>query len=225
MSECKIRISIISLEEDKERCLKLVSQISNYKLNCNVVSAVNGKRLTAIEYFMSSKCNTSKLFGRTLLSPSELGCFLSHKKALYDFINSTDEWLLVLEDDVSVCGDLSYFYEQVPLLPRDGIFILGGQDGLKSFSRVVLSNYSDVVCKVRFGTKRWLYRTCCYLISKEVAEKILMLMEEFPYMADDWSYISSKTGIKNFYFAKMFSHPVDLSYSKIELERDYLSQK
>ncbi len=216
----KLSISIISLEKDETRRTRLLSELSPFNVNINIISAVNGKELSAEEYFNQYKCESSKFGGRTFLTPSELGCILSHKKALKEFLVSSNDWLLVLEDDVSIVNDISHIEYELGRLDNNGIYILGGQDGLKSFSRVLFkkSNLHDY-SRVIFKTYRWIYRTCCYLISRDSAVEIYNLMLLNRFMADDWKYIIKNTAITDIYYSQFFSHPIDLNDSSIEKER------
>ncbi|MDE9453839.1 glycosyltransferase family 25 protein [Xenorhabdus bovienii] len=218
----KIDVCIISLEHHTERRENLINSLKNNNIIPRVSYAVNGKKLSAEEYFLNFKAKSSKLFGRKFLTPSELGCFLSHRKAIGEFLDKNNQWLLILEDDVFVNTDLTQLINKIDKLNDDSVYILGGQDGLKSFQKVILKNNILNIRKVMFGTHRWIYRTCCYLISKNTASHLYNFMNNTTYIADDWSLILKNTKIKNIYYFPCFSHPINLENSIIEEERLFI---
>ncbi|HIF9351676.1 TPA: glycosyltransferase family 25 protein [Photobacterium damselae] len=220
----KLRVSLISLECDRIRRERLSNQLENFHINYQIIDAINGKELKAIDYFHKMKCENSKFNGRKYLTPSELGCFLSHKKAIEDFLNSMDDILLVIEDDITLINynlieDVNYNKDFI--LNSMDIFILGGQDGLKSFKKVMLkkNSKSKDFRKVCMFTHRFIYRTCCYMINRKVAAQILRLMNMTSYFVDDWNLILKNTRVQNLYYTNWFSHPIDISNSTIEEER------
>ncbi|OBU32394.1 hypothetical protein CTM93_20045 [Photobacterium phosphoreum] len=215
---------IISLKKDVERRKEITCQLNKLNIKSNIIDAVNGKELSAINYFNNMKCCNSKFRGRRFLTPSELGCYLSHKKALSEFIKTDKDILVVLEDDVSLVNK-NIFYDiklaEEFILNNNSVFVLGGQDGLKSFKRVILKKdiNTNFFKKVSRLSTRFIYRTCSYMINRTVALEILNLMDKYSFFIDDWNLIVNKTDAKNIYYAYWFSHPVDISNSTIEIER------
>lgn len=53
------------------------------------------------------------LLGRSPLSGGEIGCLLSHRLAWRTALAESFDWLLVVEDDVTVCGDLMGCIEHI----------------------------------------------------------------------------------------------------------------
>ncbi|VEB76573.1 Glycosyltransferase family 25 (LPS biosynthesis protein) [Providencia rustigianii] len=212
-------ITIISLKEHSIRREKIAKELETQGYTSKILYAINGKKMNAHEYFCSSRCETSKRKGRRYLTPSELGCFLSHKETIHDFLIRGNEWLLVLEDDVNLINKLSKLTEKLNSFHTDSIYILGGQDGLSSFKKVLFMKQKNNTKKVIMGTHRWIYRTCCYLVHRNTALMIDQLMSKYTFMADDWGFILRNTKIKNIYFESFFSHPIDISDSTIESER------
>ncbi|MBD2820340.1 glycosyltransferase family 25 protein [Xenorhabdus sp. 42] len=218
----KIDVCIISLENHTKRREKLIESLKENGITPRISNAINGKKLSAEDYFLNFKAKSSKLFGRKFLTPSELGCFLSHSKAINEFLESNNRWLLILEDDVSVNTNLMQFLSKIENLEDNSIYILGGQDGLKSFKKVIFKTDRFNIKKVIFGTHRWIYRTCCYLINKNTANHLHNFMKNTTYMADDWNLILKHTDIKNIYYSSCFSHPISLDNSIIEEERKFI---
>lgn len=222
----RFEIRVVSLIGDESRRDNIIAQLQTFHISTYVTSAVNGKLISAYDYFSMFQSETSKLFGRKYLTPSELGCFLSHKKAIGEFLQSESEWLIVLEDDVSI-RNVELFESVIKggkELNINAIYILGGQDGLKSFKRVIMSPTKGHFRKVLFGTHRWIYRTCCYMVNKVVAKRMYDVMLNTRYISDDWPYIMSKCGVNDVYYSDCFSHPLQLTNSNIEAERVFLNK-
>lgn len=216
------RIHIISLDDDGERRGSLLPKLIERELSPLVVSAVDGRKLTALQYFKGSK-NSNFWFNRRMhLTPSELGCFLSHKLSYEMFLRSSSEWLVVLEDDVVL---LDSFFDFIGLddsgLDKESVYILGGQEGLKSFNRVLLSPFNKYFArKVLLSTHRWIYRTCGYAIHRSRVESILALLDSETFVIDNWSYIVGNTNIEAVRYRGDIAHPLDLAGSRIECERN-----
>ncbi|MBD1558467.1 glycosyltransferase family 25 protein [Vibrio sp. S9_S30] len=220
-----LEILIINLEKDLEKKENISNLLNGYCKNYRFIKAVYGPSMEASEYYLYVKNDNPSFGNRHILTPSEVGCFLSHKKALKEFIhNSHQDWLLVLEDDVSSTKEtlISLLEVDESKLLDDGIYILGGQDGLSCEERFVLSPFqieSTQFKKIILWTERWVFRTCCYLINRKVALSILKLLESKSFIIDDWRFIAKNSNVKGIYYSKIFSHPLDLSCSLIEKER------
>ena len=220
-----LEILIINLEKDVKKRENISNFLINVFKNYSFIKAVYGPNLEASEYYRYVKNDNPSFGNRHILTPSEVGCFLSHKKALKKFIETSDkEWLLVLEDDVLYSeGELiSFLKVDETKLPDDGIYILGGQDGLLCEERFILSPFpikNTEFKKIILWTERWIFRTCCYLINKKTALSILKLLDSKSFIIDDWRFISKHSNVTGIYYSKIFSHPLDLSDSLIEKER------
>jgi len=213
-------ISLYAKESDKNRLLFSILEKNGFK--AHLINAINGPLLDAKTYFFL----TQKYFKSTkkLLTPSELGCSLSHKIALEEILRAGVSSALVLEDDVilddAACTELKKIINQN--FTADGFVHLGGQEGLESNFRNlggIQVNDHPKVFEVNPDDLCWLHRTVGYLISSKNAEKILNLLNDHPVLIDDFSYIRIKTGISKFYFSKIVGHPSDLFSSTIEEER------
>lgn len=124
-----MRIYLISLKNDNFRREVLENQFPRTFSNFKIIDAINGREANAGEYFN----NIRKFFKKTkrLLTPSEVGCTLSHLKALNSFLESNDKYALILEDDIQGNDqdilDILNIVDSIRNL--DGVFIFGGQEG------------------------------------------------------------------------------------------------
>lgn len=222
-----VDISIVSLKKDKERRNELLKQLYRFTdKNIKVIDAVYGKELPVSEYFKLFQCKGSRWTVRKILTPSELGCFLSHKKTLENFILNENDWLIVLEDDVIVTDKFESLLQlDLNNLDKRDIYILGGQDGLNCFKRVILKkNNNSEFKRAILGTHRWICRTCCYLLHRNSAKEILQLMNATTFAVDDWPYVIKNTKIRSLQYSNYIKHPIDLSNSSIESERLFLKR-
>ena len=107
-------VYLVSLIQDGDRRAELERNMPKLFSRSIHVEAVDGRELRAKDYYSNvlSYYKQSSI----LMSPSELGCTLSHIKALEMFLEANEDNALVIEDDVS--GDDSV-YEKI-----DKIFCL-----------------------------------------------------------------------------------------------------
>ena len=93
-----IPIYLVSLEQDTKRREELKLRFPNHYDDFIQINAVDGRKISAKEYYDK----TIEYFIKTnkTMSPSELGCTLSHIKALEEFIKTNNNYALILEDDV-----------------------------------------------------------------------------------------------------------------------------
>ncbi|MEH6998087.1 MAG: glycosyltransferase family 25 protein [Limnobacter sp.] len=215
MSHSSTILLLISLEKDEARRKDLESRLPRYYGNIQRVNAINGSDLTCVEFYKHAS-NHFKTKNR-LLSPSEIGCFLSHQIALHRFIKSDSSHALILEDDISVTDeDIDLILKVNATLPPHSIFIPGGQNGLPS-QRYLLGKptmFASVYRLYPFSGKH-LWRTCCYVVDRPTAIQILERTVEFTTVADDWRYFFQEA-IPSYFYSRSIQHPTDLSSSHIE---------
>ena len=94
-------IYYINLDRSTDRKRKMEKQFNKYGVeNTTRISAVDGKKLYSMkEGFVTGLGSYSNFFSMT---PRQLGCTLSHIKAIKQAYESGLETVLVLEDDVSL---------------------------------------------------------------------------------------------------------------------------
>jgi glycosyl transferase, family 25 len=165
-----------------------------------------------------------------LITPSELGCALSHKKAYETFLRTGDTHALIFEDDVILdayaCSNIRHIMDKIGNF--DGHLHLGGMDGLLgSFERVGGTICCDAppVFKVNRGDLGHLYRCVGYVISSSFAKEVVRLMEQDIFVVDDFSHVREHVQIGDYYFSNIVKHPVDLSESNIQGERETMTSR
>lgn len=218
---------IISLPSAEARRRQVDKVMNKAQISYSFIDAINGKELHAKDYYPI--CTNPNFFfnRRHVISPSEVGCRLSHKNAISDFLKNTDcEWLFVFEDDIqfkelkmaNLLANLSSLSGVDPMLVH-----LGGQEGISCAKRVLRYDRRIVggleVSKVFLPTVRWLYRTCGYLVNRQAAELLTKVHDKCTFVADDWGFVLKKSGIKHLHYCDVVSHPMELLDSSIESER------
>ena len=209
-------VFVISLKSDEARRQKLKERFKNYG-EFRLVEATDGRAMSAKEYY-GYALPSLEAYGR-LLSPSEIGCSLSHMRAYEEFLKSDARLALILEDDV--IGDESGVkkaFETAAKMDAGSALVCGAQDGLEGrFSAFGKKLDEDfwLVSKRSYGT---IYRAAAYVLDRRAAEKILQTHKKALCVADFWQILLLKNGLK-MYFSDIFAHPLDLSDSNIQAER------
>ncbi|HEN5330535.1 glycosyltransferase family 25 protein [Klebsiella quasipneumoniae] len=220
-------VFVISLADDSERRSLISKAMHELSIDFEFIDAIKGKCLTQEELshlnlrFVESRENRKLAFG-------EIGCTLSHIKTYKLMLERGIEWCCILEDDIILDKRFGTFIERLQLNDLSGfendILFLGGQNGTKASKYISRSiwNKKNISSEVFYKTvksEKYLYRTCCYLVNKTVAAKLIKLVSNDFFLADEWRYFKKKDIISKFYLADFIKHPIDLVNSHIEKER------
>jgi glycosyl transferase family 25 len=94
-------IFVINLDRDVERMASLAGSLRSLGLDYVRVPAVLGKEVPGWE-----KLVDASLYGNrnrnVMPRPGEVGCYLSHLKAMEEFLRTDAPWCVILEDDVEI---------------------------------------------------------------------------------------------------------------------------
>lgn len=91
-----IKCYVINLDRSPDRLNAFKSAFSTAGVEFERISGVDGNSSDIRGLFDDQKCRQE--MGRSI-QPGEVGCFLSHVKALEAFLNSGEEYAIVFEDD------------------------------------------------------------------------------------------------------------------------------
>jgi glycosyl transferase family 25 len=105
-----INFYVINLDRSTERLELISSQLSNQKINVKRIPAIDGIEINIDKEADDSMCKSE--MGRSI-QPGEVGCFLSHIKALETFISSKSDFAVILEDDAIIQSE---FYIRIKAL-------------------------------------------------------------------------------------------------------------
>ena len=166
-----IPINFILLERDKERHKYIKNLIKKNNINhYNIVKATDGKNIN-LQYFIDNNYITN--IASMNMRLGAIGCAISHIKLWETFLNTNEEFLIVMEDDISFDNTfrnkLSIYLNN---LPNDfditQIFLHPGKYFKKKFK---LSKNINKYVKKGYG--QW--GTVSYILSKKGAYRLLKL--------------------------------------------------
>ncbi|EEW11853.1 Putative glycosyltransferase [Vibrio mimicus VM573] len=220
-------IYVVSLL-DSSRRINIINQFEKLNINFEFVDAVNGRLLPqAIVDSVNNKDVQSRY--RRKIGLGEIGCALSHQKIYQAIAESSVDYAIIFEDDIQLSDNISavieYFKSTAVSLGDKNLYILGGQEGLSSQDLLVRSvkeqiNVSNDVSFVKLNdSAKYIYRTCSYVVSRDLAKELKCTYDEAFYIADDWNYLSTLGVFKKLYLTNVAYHPEDLVGSVIEQER------
>lgn len=113
-----IEIRVINLERSKDRLELIAKDLDSAGLQWKRLEAIEPDDSSFLCHSLYSRKKAESLHERDL-TKGELGCFLSHLAALNEFLDGTNAYLLVLEDDVTfTAGAAMDFLELLGLLER-----------------------------------------------------------------------------------------------------------
>ena len=102
---------LINLDGSDERLNKAHQELVRANINYQRISAVDGRGLDIHNYEHYDSEQAWHEMGRDLIG-AEIGCYLSHKKCLNEFLATDAEYALVLEDDLQLTDDIASIIEQ-----------------------------------------------------------------------------------------------------------------
>lgn len=205
-----MKVYVISLESDHARKSKLLKNFPKGFADFHFINAVDGRKLSASDYFNYIKQYLYE--NNRILTPSEVGCALSHMLA-YEKIIETNAPALILEDDI--LGDDNKLKAAKKLLDdikSNEIILLGGLTQSKETNRVFmhptepLKNSDEIVYKIDPKTITYLGSACCYLIGVEAAKCILESQKKSLKLADNWYLLTNSQHNITFKFVQLFHH-------------------
>ena len=228
-----MKVFVISIEEENSpRLNSFLCQpfFQNGNLEYTKVG-VKGGELSAKEYFELAVKGREKP-----LTPGELGCTLAHLAALMKFLETRDEFALILEDDAILKNNLSYQMLSDGLskidLPQNLLLSIGGIQ-MKECRKVrgKFCDFSLLDKKVLKVVPDFYHRvnyTVSYIVDRKMAKTLLEYHKPVR-RADDWSYLYDFDTSSKILMTYLVDHPVidkgerDQGLSIIESERNTTS--
>lgn len=209
-------IYLISLEDDLKRRSELARRFPETYPKMNWIKAINGKELLAKDYFYYA----SQYFNnhKKIITPSEVGCTLSHVKALKSFLKTDEEYALVLEDDIVGDDKSIEFIKNIIIKNKlNGVILCGGQIPLNVEKYKLCKHIKESLFIIPEFSKKFFFGTCCYVINRKTAEIIIAYQLRRITKADCWGDILKNH--VNLYYIDILKHPCNIGDSHIEKER------
>lgn len=216
-------IYLVSLEQDAKRREELKKLFPKHYSNFIHIPAVDGRMMPAREYYQQTLPYYLKY--NKPMSPAEWGCTSSHIKALEAFLLTGKPYALVLEDDV--IGNDQEIEDVLKLannLSINSLLLCGAQEGVNRRYQLGTKLTDKKIYEVHSFSYQFVFRTCCYLVTKKSAQEILDSHENCLTLADKWDQFFKGTTTK-IYYVGMLKHPEDLASSHIEGDRELFKQK
>lgn len=211
-----INIKILSLATDELRRELIASQLSEFGFPFEFIDAPDGRKNTIPKNKLSKLSNT------------EAACALGHINIYNRLIDSGDECWVVLEDDaivnekeISALGNILNRIEK----SEPAIYILGGQEGINAaryfVGKLVVKEERYRILQ-SYNSSEYVFRTCCYIVTRGAANRIAKGNSELMYAADNWSEFLSNNWIVEPFVVRpsLFFHPKDLRGSHIQQSRN-----
>lgn len=122
MKLTELEVYLINLDRSQKRLEISKAQLNKYDINFQRFSACDGQKIKQDDILAAQKKSRWSL----LLSPSEIGCYRSHKMVCQEFLtHSEKEWAWILEDDFELqCDNIQDILENLLLSwPQDVDFV------------------------------------------------------------------------------------------------------
>lgn len=163
-------IYVINLDRDVERMTSLAGSLKALNLPFERVSAVLGKEVPDWE-----KLVDVELYGARnrlpMPRPGEVGCYLSHLKAMEEFLRTDAPWCVILEDDVEVRPECVEVLEALGQKDDwDLVKLFCFHSGLPVRKRALTQNHHLVVHLTRTTS------SAAYVVNRRAAETLLKSM-------------------------------------------------
>lgn len=104
MSASSVPAYVINLDRSPDRLATFQASAADVGLPVIRVPAVDGRTVDAVQRSDIDQARFRRINGREMV-PGELGCYLSHVRALGEFVASPHEMALICEDDIFFTGD------------------------------------------------------------------------------------------------------------------------
>ena len=183
-------IYVINLDRDVERMASLAGSLQALDLPFKRVSGVIGKEVPNWE-----KLVDGELYGARnrlpMPRPGEVGCYLSHLKAMEEFLRTDQPWCVILEDDVEVRPEC---VEVLAALGQkddwDLVKLFCFHSGLPVRKRALTPNHHLVVHLTRTTS------SAGYVVNRRAAETLLNSMRPISEQVDHALERPWETGLR-----------------------------
>jgi len=190
----KYKFYIINLKQSSERKRNIINEVDTQNINnYEIVNAVDGNKLSdkELEKLTFKNKNNYNSWGPKL-TPSQVGCALSHIKIYKEFLKSDNEFAFILEDDAIFLREFDStlknfifknlkYKKQILLLSELKEFLTNPIDKNENFEIVNVTNA---------------FYTHSYVINREAAKSIINFNYPLKTVADNFVFFKIYCGIK-----------------------------
>lgn len=187
-------ILLINLDRSEDRFARSKSILEKYELSFTRISAVDGRELPVAE--LSNVLGKDFSHYYKVLTASEVGCYLSHKKCWQHIVDASLDYAVILEDDFSAFDDVKNLHDYIARVSAehiqwDCIKLMEYPEKRKEISALPISNSAmgDKAEKRLVRYNKVPIRACAYVLSQEGAKKMLKRYEKVERPVDiDFQY-------------------------------------
>ncbi|WP_042846701.1 glycosyltransferase family 25 protein [Providencia rettgeri] len=216
-----MNIYVINLASSLDRKEHIIKKAKDLDISLKFIDAVNGNKLSP-KIIKTNSSNSIKNINRHL-SPSEIGCYFSHLRAIESFLKTNDSICLILEDDIYFSEEIKSIIEKfshIQEFPFD-ILLAGYRNGYCSlwhqleFLNTHLLRFSD--CG---------YGAHGYFLTRAGAKKILLnnSIPSWPYDYVTGGKADPSLKVYGLKSKAILLEPVLSNNSSIESQRNALNE-
>ena len=166
----KYKVTVITLDPTSKRVMSLGDSIVQQSISVQFFDAIDGRQsYPQVSNDEILDQNQSILRRFTPLTSGEVGCYLSHFRAIKQAYENGQDRLCLLEDDISINDNFTFILEQIFELPEEFEFVR--LMGLKRHKYKVIKSLEGNVNLVR--PIKGLCGTQGYTINRRGMEKII----------------------------------------------------
>ncbi|MGH1444972.1 MAG: glycosyltransferase family 25 protein [Cognatishimia sp.] len=185
-----IRSYVIHLSKSTAR-EALIADLQKALPNCDVLDAIDGREMTDSVLRRVAKNRLAKPHYPFPLMPSEIGCFLSHRKAWAAIANADAPFGFVAEDDVAVRpGFAQALSAAIELGTEDKLIRFPMREREKPDQSILIQNGIHL-----FRPKEIGLTAALYLLGRKAAQKLIDKSETFDRPVDTWLQMRWDTGV------------------------------
>lgn len=212
-----MNIYMISLARDVERRKKMQERFPKNYERFHIVDALDSQDKGSAETVKSHDTPCAH-DDRKPLTLGEKCCAISHMMVIDKFLQSGDDRSIIIEDDlIGSDEDIEEAVSITNSLKGNGLLVLGGQQGLKNAKHLSGNKLSENLWRIPSISSPFITRACCYALTRSSAEAILKSQNSCLTRSDFWCKYSKNIDI---FYSDIFLHPIDLSGSSLETERN-----
>lgn len=163
---------VINLDRSQDRLGHITSVFQRAGLQFTRISGVDGRLLSQTEL---DKIVDPVQRWEIRIPPSEIGCFLSHRRCLEQIAQGEEHYGAIFEDDIALAANARRLLAQTDWIPQDADVIK-----LDTFKTIVQVQDLHKISGSDFKIGRLLTKhLCCggYIVSKQAAQRILAHMQ------------------------------------------------
>src|SRR5262249_20996137 len=158
-----------------------------------VFYGIDGRALSAAEYYKIIVRAYAK-HGQ-ILTPSEVGCALSHLRMLEGFLNSNEQIAIIFEDDVLIQEQsVEILLMALQFVGQSDILVASSQPRSEYPIRGLRLAERTECYEVHKNDRGVVKKTCAYVVGREAAKHILRVQNEGLRPADEFRVLCPDKG-------------------------------